>query len=217
MKWGTFVLAVVCVALAASSSWAGIYYEQEIKMPGAMGTGKAVCYVSGPKMRMDSTMQGMQTIVIQRFDTGMVYNLLPAQKMCMETRIPKLNPQQDAQIQVAVRATGETKKVGQYNCTRYDITLSGQTVQYWMTTDVNLGDEVADLWQGAKVQSSKLAQELSKLKGFPIMTVVATPQGDMTVTVTTVKKQDVADEKFEVPEGYQKMPAPTGMGGAPPE
>ena len=219
MERRVLLVAVLLVGLVAPAAWAGIYYEQEMKMPEPMGTGKMVCYISGAKMRVESTMQGMQTVVISRFDTGVFYNLMPAQKMCMEIPIPKPDPQGEAQVQATVTKTGETKKIGDYNCTRYDVTLKGMpgmpaegvTQHYWMTTDVDVAEEF-EKFSGiqARKQSVKLATEMTKLKGFPIMTEMSSPQGPITMTVTTVKKQDIADSMFEVPADYQKMSIPTG-------
>ena len=210
---GLFVM-MLFLLLAAPSAWAGIYYEQEMKMPPPTGVVKVVCYISGPKLRVESTVQGTETITIQRFDTGMTYSLMPAQKMCMEMRIPEPSPQKEAQTKVTVTKTDQTKKVGKYNCTRYDVTVNDQTVTYWMTQDVDLGKELDDLWQGvARGQSAKLAQEMAKLKGFPMMTEMVTPQGTMTMTVTTVEKKDIPDSMFEVPADYEKMSMPGAAGG----
>lgn len=213
-------LTMLTVLLLCSGLYAGIYYEQEMTLPaqGPMpgGTTKMVCYISGPKVRMDTTVHGLQNIVIQRFDKDVLYTLMPAQKMFMEMQMPKLDPQQEARTQVTVTKTEETKKIGKYTCTRYDVAVDGQAITYWMTADVDLGDELGNLWQAARrLQSTKLAQKLTQIKGFPIVTEAKTPQGNVTVVVSTVKKQDVPDSMFEVPADYQKMPMPAPTAGGP--
>jgi len=213
-------LAVLLVLVLATTSFAGIYYEQELKT--ATQTMKTVCYISGSKMRVEMQGTGGNAVSIQRFDQGKVYNLMAENKMYMEMPIPKPGPEVEAQLQVTVTKTDETKKIGNYNCTRYDVTVKGaprtppegMTTQYWTTTDVDVADEFAKFADAqTRSQSAKQATEMAKMKGFPIQVEVTTPAGKMTMTVTTVKKQDVPDSMFEVPADYQKMamPAPGAM------
>jgi len=193
---------------------AGIYYEQELKMPAQPGMParaiNQVVYVSGPKMRIESTAMGAKGIVVLRHDKGMVYQLMPAQKLCMEMAIPKPPAQPGGQEPaVTVTKTAETKKIGTYTCTRYDAAVSGRTYRFWMTEDVDLGSEMANYWQTPSPgESPKLGQEMAKVKGFPIRMEMPSPQGTVVSTVTTVKKQDVPDSMFEVPEDYRKMSMP---------
>ena len=196
------------------SSWlhAGIYYEQEIKMPARPGmpavTTKQTWYISGPKMRAEMVVRGMKTVTIARYDTGVSYTVMPTHKMFMQVAIPKPNPQKEAAVQVSVKKTDETKKIGRYNSTRYDVTVDGRLTRYWLTTEVDLGDELATLWQGVgQAQSSKLARQMAELKGFPVMLEIVTPQGTVTATVTKVERRNIPDSMFEVPAGYRGMPA----------
>ena len=71
-----------------------------------------------------------------------------------------------------------------------------------MTTEVELGDEIGDIWQSARTQSAKLAGELAKMEGFPIRTESLTPVGTVVTTVITVRKEDIPETFFEVPSDY---------------
>lgn len=211
------VCAVLMVLVMCAGVHAGIYYEQEMKMPAQpgrpAGVSKQVVYISGLKMRIEGTTMGVKVIAIQRHDKGMIYQLMPAQKVCMEMAIPKPPAQPAGQEPAAtVTKTEETKKIGKYSCTRYDASISGQTFRFWMTEDVDLGGEMADYWKVmSQGQPPKMAQEMTKVKGFPIRMEMPSPQGPIVATVTTVKKQDIPDSMFEVPEGYQKMSMPMPM------
>ena len=208
------VCGVLMVLVTCAGVHAGIYYEQEMKMPAQPGMPAVVVnqvvYMSGLKMRIESTTMGMKTITIQRHDKGMTYQLMPDQKMCMEMPIPKAPaPPAGQEPAATVSKTGETKKIGKYTCTRYDAAVSGRTYRFWMTEDVDLGSEMANYWQTPTPgDSPKLGQEMAKVKGFPIRMEMPSPQGTVVLTVTTVKKQDVPDSMFEVPEGYRKMSMP---------
>jgi hypothetical protein len=215
-------LAVLLVLVLATTSFAGIYYEQELKA--ATQTMKAVCYISGAKMRTEAQSPAGTLIVILRFDQGKMYHLTPQNKMAMEMPVPKVGPEVEEQLQATLTKTDETKKIGTYNCTRYDLTTKGipnlppegATTQFWMTTDADVVDEYAKFLEAqSSSQPRKLATEMAKLKGFPMQQVIVSPMGQTTITVTTLKKQDVPDSMFEVPADYQKMTAPT-PGAAPP-
>jgi hypothetical protein len=225
-------LAVLLVAVLATWAFAGIYYEQDMKTPAQAGMApqghKMVCYISGAKMRVEMQVPTGNVISIWRFDQSKMYNLMPDNKMYMEMPIPKPSPEVEAKAQATVTKTDETKKIGNYNCTRYDVTMKGLpgmpaegvTSQYWMTTDVDVADEWAKFSETqGRSQSVKLFTDMANLKGFPILMEVNTPAGKMTMTVTTVKKQDVPDSMFEIPADYTNMAAPpaappAGGGGA---
>jgi hypothetical protein len=140
-------LALLLVPMLATWAFAGIYYEQEIKAPGQ--TTKTVWYLSGVKGRVETQSLVGASIAILRLDQGKIYQLMPDSKTYKETPITKLSPEVEAQLQVTVSKTAETKRIGDYNCTRYDITTKGMagappqgvTVQWWMTTDVDVSEE----------------------------------------------------------------------------
>jgi len=205
------VCAVVTVLAMCAGLHAGIYFEQDLKMPARpgmpAGVTKQTCYISGPKLRVESVTMGMESVALQRLDLGKSYNLIPAQKLYMEMSIPKPTPQPAGQEPtVTVTKTGETKKIGKYTCTRYDITVGAETLKFWITEEVDLGGEMAEYWKvTSQSQPPKMAQEMSTVKGFPICMEMPSPQGPIVATVTTVKKQDIPDSMFEVPADYQKM------------
>ena len=207
--------AVLVVLVMCAGVRAGIYLEQEVKMPAQSGMPagvvKQVCYISELKMRVENVVMGVESILIQRQDKGVMYQLMPAQKVCMEMPIPKRPVRPAGQPpQVTVTKTDETAKIGEWNCSRYDVTVNGQSSKYWTTEDVDLGNEMPNYWKTTTMSAApEVGQELGKMKGFLVRMEMLSPQGAVVVTVTTVKKQAVPDSMFEVPEGYQKMSMPT--------
>jgi len=222
--------AVLAVLVMCVGVHAGIYLEQEVKMPAGSGMPAAVvkqaCYISESKMRVESDVMGVKGITIQRRDKGVISQLMPAQKIWMEMPIPKQAERPPAQqLQVTVTKTDETAKIGQWTCSRYDVTVvspaaagqgpqpgaaNSQSSKYWVTEEVDLGDEMPNYWKTTTMAArSELGQQLSKMKGFPIRMEMLSPRGAVVVTVITVKKRDIPDSMFEVPEGYQKMSMPT--------
>jgi hypothetical protein len=138
--------------------------------------------------------------------------------VCSSDLIRKLSPEEEAQVEVTVTKTEETKKIGSYNCTRYEVSVRGtpgspavsMTQQYWTTTDdVDLAEEFEKSSDAQfRAWSAKMANEMAKCKGFPIQVEVSTPGGKMTTTVTTVKKEDIPDSMFEVPAEYTNASTP---------
>jgi len=204
-------VALSLVLLLCSSVLGGIYYEQEMTLKPSSetaqpGSTKLRCYISGPKMRVETA--GGQTIGITRMDTGVVYHLVPAQKVYRSETLTRPDPEKERQVEVTITKTQERRKIGQYACSRYDVTVGSQRFSLWITTDVDVGDDWATMWKAAGQWGwAKLADEVIRIKGFPIRTEMDIPPGTLILTVTTVKKQAVPDTMFEVPEGYKPMPA----------
>jgi hypothetical protein len=201
--------ALLLVPLLATAAFAGIYYEEEMTSPA--GKSKTFCYISGAKRRLEPQGTAANGIAIERFDESKLYYLMPQNKMYMEMTIPKATPQEEAQVEATVIKTDETKRIGNHNCTRYDVTTKGipglppqgVTVQWWMTTDVDVSEEYEKLTEAqCRATSAKLATEMAKVKGFPMEMVSESPGAVVTMTVTTVKKQDIPDSVFEVPADY---------------
>jgi len=115
-------LAVLLVPLLATSAFAGIYYEAEGgPVPAGTPPLKVVYYISGIKMRSEGQASDGPRVVIARLDEAKRYHVRPQSKVYWESTIHKLSPQEDAQVQVSVTKTDETKRIGPYNCTRYDV------------------------------------------------------------------------------------------------
>lgn len=213
-----FVVAVGLAAVVLSAEvHAGLYFEQEVKTPAQPGmpatVSKQVCYLSGPKMRIETTTMGMTSIVIQRHDLGKTYNLMPQNKIYMEMQIPKppTGPSAPPPPKVTVTKTEETKKVGKYLCTRYDVTIGSEVYRFWMTEEVDVNSELTDYWRGImRSDSPQVAREMAKIKGFPMVIEMSVGGKVATATVTKVEKRDIPDSLFEVPADYRPMPMPGG-------
>lgn len=113
-----------------------------------------------------------------------------------------------------VEKTGEKKKIGEWDCEKVVMTLSGQmsmTQEMWVTTDagidMNAYLEMSDLLgQGGILK--KFQDEMQKIEGYPIMTKTTMNIMGQNVetesTVQTIKKETFAATTFTAPEGYTK-------------
>ena len=118
---------------------------------------------------------------------------------------------------VSVTATGETKKIKNWDCKKYDMTMSmmGTTTKFetWATEDIKIDYELyrnlAFSIMGQTPGVEDMMKEMEKVKG-----VVVYQEGTMSMMGTDVKSSQElieVDEKpapagtYEVTEGYKKM------------
>ena len=199
----------------------GVYYECEEGMP-APGAPRVTFkwYVSGAKVRIEGPPSplgrakmpdevplspGEVTTSILRWDAGVFYALAPHRMMYLEDKLAPREPETATPVQVTATKSSETEQIGPYNCVRYDLAPKGETesFRYWVTSEVDLGVEMSPAWQMARV-FPPLAEAVGKLPGFPIRWEMRTPDGMVVTTITTIRKEDIADSLFEVPAGYKK-------------
>lgn len=216
MRWRQLATAALIVGLLTAVVLAGIRYEQEVKTeaqtPAQGGappqTVKNVWYVSGSKARVESTSLNPTLIILHRFDLGKMILINPEEAFVNVVPLPAPGGEPQPRVRVKVTKTDETNKVGNYNCRRYDMTFQGRpgmpaegvTHHYWMTTDLDLGDEYEEFQKAqTRLQDPKLAKEFGKLEGFPILTEMTGPTGETTITVSKVQKQEIPDSMFEIP------------------
>jgi hypothetical protein len=122
------------------------------------------------------------------------------------------------QMSATVTATAETKKIGQWNCTGYDVALSVMGMQMnqrvWASTEVpaalaaSAAKVMPTFMQGQMRLTDESAREYAKIKGFQIASelngdVMGAKMHTTTETVEIVEKAAPAGV-FAPPEGYTK-------------
>ncbi len=118
-----------------------------------------------------------------------------------------LDKEDDANPEVDIEKTSETKKILGYTCTKY-IVSGGENegeIELWMTTELK-GDF-----------ASKWVPKSGKIEGFPLQMVVETEKMAITFTATEYKDAVPKGEEFTLkpPKGYDEKSAEDlkGMGG----
>jgi hypothetical protein len=139
--------------------------------------------------------------------------------------------------QIQFEKAGEPKKVGDFTCTPYHVTMgSGPTSDFCMATLADLGltrDDVKayvsfgkfmSQMGAAGAQRSPMAQfDLDLIKqqigfdGFPVQTTFTAPDGKHVVqtTLKSIKHEDTPAASFELPAGYTRGDMGPGMGRPP--
>lgn len=163
---------------------------------GEMSSGKI--YFSLPKMRMESSSKGQETIMIMDQGSQTAYILMPKQHMYIESRTNQQNPMMRQSPKAPTSfdpnhpcgANEKCEKVGTE-------TVNGRVCDKWVTT-------------GAKGMSTAWVDQ--KLT-FPIKTQSA--NGEIW-QLTNIKEGKPDASLFQVPAGYRKMDIPGMAGGGPP-
>jgi hypothetical protein len=119
------------------------------------------------------------------------------------TLMPKNNAEK--QQKPKVTKTSETKKILNYNCTKYIIVTSVQdgktvTANYWATNEI----KDIDLKSIAKQQMAKdQSFVFPEIDGFPLLIESEIPQtGTVTIETAEIKRGSVANTELQLPSGY---------------
>jgi hypothetical protein len=218
----SMVVEALLVAVLSSVASAGISCEQETSMPAServpASVSRGVWHISGSKVRMETTKaptdKGPLGIVINRWDLGKVYFINPEKLVAIEASIPLdeiKEMQEKAKLRVEVTKTAETRKIGEYMCTRYDLTVKEKTAHYWVTSVGDLGPELDTFWERMTPAGAKVAEEAKKDMANPFLILYESdprPNGTMTFTFSKIKKLEIPDSMFEVPAGYSTIAMP---------
>lgn len=119
------------------------------------------------------------------------------------TLLPK--PKIESQSKPKVTKTSETKKILNYNCTKYLVETTygdGKTLSsnYWVTTELK-GIDFKEI--ARKLMGNDPSFAFPDLPGAPMRIETVMPQmGTLTMETVEVKKGSVADSEFTIPSGY---------------
>jgi outer membrane lipoprotein-sorting protein len=186
----TTVLAVAVVGyfIIPSLSSAAEFSADMIHKTGEQ-TVKGKVYVKENKIRQEAVQDGEKGVVIIRMDKGLVWNLMPEEKMYME--MPSMGDvANDPEYEKKLEEMAEKKylgkeKVAGYACKKYK----------YIYRDKSMGT---------------LTQWFSEKLNYPIKTELSGQQGgvEMLIEYTNIKEQKLPDSLFEIPSGYTKMSIP---------
>jgi hypothetical protein len=151
-------------------------------------------------------------------------------KTYLETTLPldfsKLLPPEMAgmaaammKVTVTVNPTGQTKTIGQWNCSGYDVSMSmmmmPMKMQVWATTDVpfDVNKFMEKMYSNVLMAQLRLDEaaikEMQKVKGFWIASETS---GEMmgakirsTTEVAEISKENPPAGVYSVPAGYTKQ------------
>ncbi|MCA1807879.1 MAG: DUF4412 domain-containing protein [Kiritimatiellia bacterium] len=218
-------ISAVCLAGRADD----LMLEQTVEIGGMPGQAPISMaqkiWLSPGKMRMEmrgaTGLPGMgDMLMIMRSDQQKIYMVNEGTRSYMEMPMEQSAGLQGMEgMEFELEATGQSKKIKEWDCREYVMTLSGGSVAtrsvMWVTEDIQLDDKLRDgLFElaGKNPMMRPLMQKMRELKGFPVEQTVEIDMGGMKMVtssrVTAVKREKVADEMFMPPEGYTMTEMP---------
>jgi len=127
-------------------------------------------------------------------------------------------------VEISVTPTEETRKIGDWDCTKYNVDLSMAMMkskqELWATEDIEVDytmfQAVSSGMMAQMPGFDKVLEEMKQIKGIPVMsTATASIMGSEMVTTTELieyAEKDAPDGIFDIPEGYKKVEMGMGMG-----
>ncbi len=112
----------------------------------------------------------------------------------------------------SVVATGEKKKIGEWNCEKVVMTLGDKmTQEMWISKDAGIDmDSYLEMTEmiGQAGMLKKFQDEMKKLEGYPIVTKttmdIMGQKVETETVVQAIKHETFAASTFNAPEGYTK-------------
>ncbi len=136
-------------------------------------------------------------------------------KKYMPPEMAPMMEQMMGQMKVTVTPTTETKKIKDWNATKYTMTMTmpmggGMTQDLWATKDIELDRVAFNDLSGAMMATgmggSSMAAEYKKIEGFVVLTErTQTMMGQSSKSrdeVISVESKDPPEGLYEVPKGY---------------
>ena len=182
------VIVVMGIFILCNLSFAAEFSADMIhKMGGETVKGKV--YVKGNKIRQEVVKEGEEAVIIMRLDKGIIWNLMPEEKIYME--MPNLgdvvnDPEYEKKLEeMADKKYLGKEKVNGYVCKKYK----------YIYRDKSMGT---------------LTQWFYEKLNYPIKTEMGGQPGgmDMLIEYKNIKEKRLLDSLFEIPPGYTKMSIP---------
>ena len=219
----TFLIRLALPLLLVATASADWVIESNVESPKANGV--LTIKVKGDKMRMDIPNEriGAVTSIVDT-KTGDTLQIVHAQKAAMKIdgeAMKKMvaNSRDKAGFKDGdaneMKPTGETEKVGEYDCEIYTWSNGTISKKFWAAKNHPQAAVLKDLEKRMRsgfLGGIQMGPDTTTLPGTVIKTETTSPAGNTRSTITSVKEQDLEAKDFEVPEGYQTMAAPVPPG-----
>jgi hypothetical protein len=223
----TGIILLLTLILFPVLAKADVHVKRMVHMDAFMGQPasdeEASMWLAKDKFRYDAA-RNMTQIV--RLDKKKIYMLNHDTQSYSEASLPidltqALDPQAQQMMQslktsVTVTDTGETQKIGKWNCNKYKVTINismmmsmTMDMDWWVSKDVEA--DLIKLYQKhygevlvANPMMGDLVEEIKKIKGFPIKTEFSMMGMSMTDEVVSIEKEKAPQGTYDVPADYKK-------------
>ncbi|OGL41245.1 MAG: hypothetical protein A2161_22410 [Candidatus Schekmanbacteria bacterium RBG_13_48_7] len=221
------VTLIVFMFLPYASYGEDFYLKQKSTTTGMMDQPSQVSYqeIWVTKDKIKSVDTGNNQEFILRLDTGKVCMISPKSKIYTEFEIDKfkefakmgmgmLQSQKDNPSTTEVKKTGETQKIGKWNCYQVQVTHTGPvnfSSEMWLTDDLKIKLEDYRHFSselGVSQMLGDMFEKMKEIKGFPVKQIISMQMNTMNVQTTTevidVVIKSIPDTVFDIPEDFKK-------------
>jgi hypothetical protein len=208
------------------------------KKDGETETRTSTQWFAGDKLRSNNGDES----VLMRLDKDSIYTLdnkkqtytaiqastlgLPAQEQAGNEQMPAMMASMMGsmlKMEVTIEPTTETKKIGKWNCTKYNETVNMMGIttntELWATEDVTIDKKLLDKFFASQFMTKpgmgefagKMQKEAEKIKGCVVYSKSVTTSGNKRTEtideVTEIKEQAAPAETWVVPPKYKMKKA----------
>jgi hypothetical protein len=185
------------------------------KVDGAGQSGEQTTRIKGSKARCD--IGGAVSVIVDR-QSGETTTLAHAQRGFLtlspersKAMLEKLQKVRGAQEPPKLEATPKKEKIGDYQCDIFTADLGATKVTYWLAKDYpNFPALLAQLdvieSSPAAANNGGVAPRTKDLPGMPMKIQMETSGQKVTVSLLSVKEENVDPKIFNVPKDYKELP-----------
>lgn len=158
-------------------------------------------------------------ITIIDFHTRMIYNMDPVEKTCTRVDVASVNMGADQEMArmaadgIKVTPTQETRKIGNYSCRKYLVSMMMTQGEYWASKEVPGYDKMKTF--GKKLQEVmslnpmmrqfNVAGMMEQIDGFPVSTSMNAMGMTITTMLTRIEEKNLDKSLFEIPKDYKMV------------
>ncbi len=240
------ILAAACVALAGSamadSFFKQVVHTDAFEMMGQTAPEKNDTTIAWLTEGKACSQTGSEAAVIFDAKKGLMYlvdhekkeySVVPMDLFGGESKegaskddeMAKMMQAMGGSIEITVTPTDETKKIGDWNTTKYNVDMKIMMMpskqELWATEDIKIDYTMFNAVSSGMMAQlpgfEKIVEEMRQVKGITVKSITKTSaMGGEIVTTTELleyAEKDAPEGVFDIPEGYKKVEAGMGMGG----
>lgn len=188
-------------------------------------SGENISYYKADRARMEAPGGAISII---RLDKAVMWIINDAEKTYMEMNAEQLGALASIMGEIkepGVEKTGETKKIGKYNCTKIIVKMeimgSKTETEIWGTKDIKpdptllkFNDKMLEIFKGnpSMESSYKMMQKVYDMEFFPVQTTTRAKimgfSSENSSLLKEISTEKLDNSLFEIPEGYEKQEMP---------
>ena len=183
-----FIVSLFIIGLGTAGSGHAAEFSADMIQKSPMGNTNGKVFVKGENLRQEMNMGGQNQIMIFQKEKGVVWILMPGQRMYMEMAAGGEQSMAPPTLE-EMEKMGDKKYLGEekvngYKCKKFSYT----------SNDPSVG--TITMW-------------ISKKLNFPIKTEMEGSSGPMSMEYKNIQEKKLPESLFKIPDGYQKMSMPS--------